>query len=296
MKTLFFLLIFCSVCYAQTGGSPNVLIQDESNDRSTVRTLDFQGAGVETSTKNGIAHIVISGAGAGSGDVLTVNGTSVDTTGNLSDDSPINLTLTDGGPGGPDNISASLDDIFLLNTGDTGTGVYDFGGATSFEISNTAGDITCDAAGEVAVDSTNKQLGVYEGSAEVAIPLRHMLQGNITAGDYDIDPDIWILDLDATTYPNGIYITAVYVDANVADPATELGANLNYCDAVAGGAFPGANATLIKAISTTTGNFSDAAVNTAVATGKSIYITLSADPSTATSVFHAKVYFRIPES
>lgn len=181
--------------------------------------------------------------------------------------------------------------------GSTMTGVHDAGGATSFEVPNTAGDVTVDAAGEIAIDSTNKQLAVYDGAAEVAIPLRHIFQGSIDlAGAYDVDPDVWLWNLDATTYPNGIYITAVYLDSSVADPTTEIDANLMYCDAVANGAFPGANATLIKAIDTTTGNFADAAVNTAVATGKTIYIDLDADPTDATTVYNLRIYYRIPES
>jgi len=45
-----------------------------------------------------------------------------------------------------------IKDIYLLNTGDVGTGVYDFGGATSLEIVNGTSP-TVDAAGEVAVDT-----------------------------------------------------------------------------------------------------------------------------------------------
>ena len=58
----------------------------------------------------------------------------------------------------------NVDDSFILNTGDIGTGVYDFGGATSFEIPNGASP-TVDAIGEVALDTTSDQL-VYYGSAK----------------------------------------------------------------------------------------------------------------------------------
>lgn len=263
---------------------------------------------------NGGAYSNLLTALTGLGDAVTVNASAVDTTANFSD-GDIAWTLVDGGAGGPDSITGtfaadSVDDTHInwgsgagqvdladIPGGISGASVWDFGGATSFEVPNTAGNVTCDVAGEMAVDSTNKQLGVYEGAAEVAIPLRHIFQGSIDlAGAWDVDSDVWLWDLDATTYPNGIYITAIYVDCSVADPTTELDANLMYCDAVAGGAFPGANATLIKAIDTTTGNFADAAVNTAVATGKSIYIDLDTDPVDATTVYHLKIYYRIPES
>lgn len=49
--------------------------------------------------------------------------------------------------------TVDVDDDFLLNNGDIGTGMYDFGGATSFEIPNSATP-TVDAAGEIAIDTT----------------------------------------------------------------------------------------------------------------------------------------------
>lgn len=78
-------------------------------------------------------------------------------------------------------ISAAADDRFLrhngtnwvdeavavyLKTGDTGTGVHDFGGATSLEIPNGAGGTTVDATGEVCVDSTSKTLNFFDGTSE----------------------------------------------------------------------------------------------------------------------------------
>jgi hypothetical protein len=41
---------------------------------------------------------------------------------------------------------------------------------------------------------------------------------------------------------------------------------------------------------------SDAAVNTAVASTKTIYITIDADPTSDTTIFHVRVQFKIPES
>lgn len=59
-----------------------------------------------------------------------------------------------------------VQDYYLLNTGDVGTGVYDFGGATSFEIPNGAGGTTVDAAGEVTVDTTSGTVNFHDGTAE----------------------------------------------------------------------------------------------------------------------------------
>ena len=67
--------------------------------------------------------------------------------------------------------SASTD--FLASTGDTGTGVYDFGGATSFELPNSATP-TVDAAGEIALDTsiTDWSHGIWkyhDGTEELAL-------------------------------------------------------------------------------------------------------------------------------
>lgn len=46
---------------------------------------------------------------------------------------------------------------YLLDTGDTGTGAFDFGGATSFEIPNGAAMFT-NTTGQIAIDTTTGQL------------------------------------------------------------------------------------------------------------------------------------------
>lgn len=54
---------------------------------------------------------------------------------------------------GPTEIT----DSYLLNNGDTGTGAYDFGGATTFEIPNGTAP-TATGVGEIAHDTTGNQL------------------------------------------------------------------------------------------------------------------------------------------
>lgn len=53
--------------------------------------------------------------------------------------------------------SANIADVFLFNTGDVGTGIFDFGGATSFEIPNGSNP-TVDEIGQIALDTTDNQL------------------------------------------------------------------------------------------------------------------------------------------
>jgi len=198
----------------------------------------------------------------------------------------------------------AVPDSYILNTGDIGTGVYDFGGATTFEIPNTAGNVTLAVIGQVAVDSTNKQLAVYDG-VEKAIPLVHSMQlhGDL-AGIWDIDAEWQLLDMDRGTgvFPNGIVITSWYVDCSVADPTTELNANLYYCDALANGAFPGANPVLVDVLDTTTGNASCVDMSGSdlgsgvIPTAKILYVLIDADPTDANTAWSIIVNYYIPES
>jgi hypothetical protein len=80
----------------------------------------------------------------------------------------------------------NVDDAFILNTGDVGTGVHDYGGATSFEVPNGAGGTTVDAAGEVTIDTTSKTLNFYDGAAEVVltpIQVQHLTIANPGASE-----------------------------------------------------------------------------------------------------------------
>ncbi|MBI3251125.1 MAG: hypothetical protein HYZ61_04755, partial [Candidatus Andersenbacteria bacterium] len=63
-----------------------------------------------------------------------------------------------------DCINATeIEDLYLFNNGDVGTGVYDFGGATSFEITNGTGP-TVDAAGEIAIDTNSDNTNITHGT------------------------------------------------------------------------------------------------------------------------------------
>ena len=176
------------------------------------------------------------------------------------------------------------------------TGVIDGGGATSTEVENAAGNVTIGEAGAVGVDTTNKQFVVFDGTNELVVPLRHVAQGTFDlAAQWDVDNQLWLIDLDSDQYPNGIYITAVTLDCTVADPTTEFLGDLKYCDAVAGGAFPGATPTVIVVMDSTTGNYSNTSVNTAVATGKSLYIEMDSDPTDSATQWHLKIKYYIEE-
>lgn len=89
------------------------------------------------------------------GQILRVTGASTYAWGALDLDDTDAITGTIG--------ASNIEDLFLLNNGDVGTGVYDFGGATSFEIVNGASP-TVDATGECAIDTTSGQLKCYDST------------------------------------------------------------------------------------------------------------------------------------
>lgn len=183
------------------------------------------------------------------------------------------------------------------------TGVLDAGGTTSTEIHNNAGDLTLNAAGEVGVDSTQRQLAWYDGTAEIAIPYLKTAQLCADlASLWDVDNDLKLMELDSAQFPDGIVITKWEVEASVADPTTELNANFNYCDDQGTGAFPGANATLIDVLDSTTGNSSESDMTNsdlgsgAIPAGKTIYLDVDVDPADANTMWCFRYNFYIPES
>ena len=63
--------------------------------------------GAITADANGVFSCTDDDGGAGAGDAITVNSTVIDTTGNFLDNLFVDWTLTDGGAGGPDDITAA---------------------------------------------------------------------------------------------------------------------------------------------------------------------------------------------
>lgn len=108
-----------------------------------------------------------------------------------------------GGSLGGTWASPTIDDLFLLNTGDIGTGVYDFGGADSFEIPNAAAPTT-DATGEIALDTTITDhqpfLQYYDGGENmsvIAIDTAELPALDNEIVKYDAATDKFVLEADA---------------------------------------------------------------------------------------------------
>ena len=79
-----------------------------------------------------------------------------------------NSTEVPGGSLGGTWASPTIDDLFLLNSGDAGVGDYDFGvGTQSFEIPNSATVTDPNVAGEIAIDTTTDQFLYYGGAQRV---------------------------------------------------------------------------------------------------------------------------------
>lgn len=155
------------------------------------------------------------------------------TTVDISDDTNLvagtNITLT--------GDTLSVDDAFLSNTGDTGTGAYDFGGATDFEIPNGAAE-TPNAAGEIAVDTTDDQLKFY-GTAERVLHFTKSL-GAVIEDPADADrfvlyrsqEAITVTDIHCLVDPAGTgesVVIDVYESGATADDTTSVDTTIT-CD------------------------------------------------------------------
>jgi hypothetical protein len=191
--------IAASDSYAVAGTA----ILSDSAGTMTLSNIDAIDATTETTLESAIdslSNLTVTGTiatGTWSADTIAVNkgGTGQtsytngqiligNTTGNTLAKATItggtNLTVTNG----TGSITLDVDDAFLANNGDTGTGVYDFGGATSFEIPNGATP-TVDAAGEIAIDTTITDytglIKYHDGTEELTVVA--MPTANLTTTD-----------------------------------------------------------------------------------------------------------------
>ncbi len=110
--------------------------------------LDCVGDIISCTHSGFTGTITVNDGGASVEDSVTVNSTAVDTTANFLD-GDIDFTLADGGAGGPDNITATLNcvdcinadeiaDVYLFNTGDQMDGDYFITNANGLVIGHTA--------------------------------------------------------------------------------------------------------------------------------------------------------------
>jgi len=109
------------------------------------------GNGLTVISSSGTDHNFQASTSPGFG---RINASSTITFNSLSDGV---LTVSAGVVSGSSTVGTNLmTDAYLFNTGDTGTGIYDFSGASSFKIPNAAAP-TVDETGETAIDNTSGQ-------------------------------------------------------------------------------------------------------------------------------------------
>ncbi len=154
-------------------------------------------------SKNGGAYSEV-GAGSGSGDNVTVNGTAVDTTANFKDNTEITFTLTDGGAGGPDDVkgvvgvvAGSKIELDELNTA-TYDDVQDF-----VNLTQSSGWLT----GGAFTDNGNGTLAVAAGTG--FIKATNSATATTCFFDWDTDASVTLSDED-TNY--------IYVEYNSGTP------------------------------------------------------------------------------
>jgi len=144
------------------------------------------------------------------------------------------------------------------------------------------GTIGTDANGKIVAGS----VGTYTRTLQMFGDMR---------GLYIVSADWILLNMDraASTYPSGVTITRVYVDCSTASPTTQLTGKLKYCDALGGGAFPGASPTDIVTLTTTTGNYDSGAISTSVGANKIIYLEMTADPTDYNTTWNICVSYTV---
>jgi hypothetical protein len=102
------------------------------------------------------------------------------------------MAVADFGGFSCNGTTCTIDDAFLLNNGDVGTGAYDFGGTTDFEIENGVNP-TVDTAGEISVDTSATSTAAlrFYADASYQIPGYYTKTLFITSPTADGDGAIW---------------------------------------------------------------------------------------------------------
>lgn len=175
----------------------------------------------------------------------------------------------------------SISDAGVISgaTGFTSTGTVDLSGATltvppftDLFLPSAAGSSVLTSA-EIALNTTDKQIGIHNGTREVAIPL-------IQHREFSFDPKaicdgtidrLFLFKIGAWA-PKGILITAWRVSFE-ADPTTEVDLDLKRADAFIGVA----NSAVMDVLDTTAGASSEATAaningGAVVANGKVVYL------------------------
>lgn len=162
----------------------------------------------------------------------------------------------------------------------TPTGTWDFSAATltipplsNLLLPNAAGSATLGAAGAISLNTTDKQVGIHNGTREVAIPLvQHMAWSFDPKAVCDGTIDRLFLFTVGPDAPKGIKLIRWTLSFE-ADPTTEVDLDLKRADAFIGVA----NAAVADVLDTTAGASSETTASNinsdaVVANGKVLYL------------------------
>ena len=103
-------MLFVAGCaWAQFSSvAPGFAIQEEDGSPDTTAFVLKVGNGDLTDNGDGTVSLATGGGSGTTDDDVTVNSTAVDTTANFLDNTTIEFDITDGGAGGPDDITGTL--------------------------------------------------------------------------------------------------------------------------------------------------------------------------------------------
>lgn len=177
--------------------------------------------------------------------------------------------------------------------GNTFTGAQDLSGA-SLRLPAAAGSATLSASGAASMNTSDNQIGVHNGTKEVAIPLTRKFP-------FSFDPKavcdgaVDRLFLFTVTEPFGITITSWRLSFE-ADPTTEVDLDLKRADAFIGVA----NSAVMDVLDTTAGVSSEATAaningGAVVANGKVVYLEFGTAYSETTHQIIFEITYEIEE-
>jgi len=111
---LFFLSI-AAPCFPQVTTSPPFCFEEEDGSPAQCFPVPIKVSnGKMTTNADGSISLDLTGGVGGTGDLVTVNGTDIDTTANFLTNTEITFVSTDGGAGGPDDVTATINDVVTV--------------------------------------------------------------------------------------------------------------------------------------------------------------------------------------
>src|SRR3990167_24920 len=155
------LFFVCPLAWADDSGiTPSAFQIVEEEDASPSCAGTILKVSNATLTDNADGSCSVDTGGGGSGDVVTVNSTAIDTTANFKDTTTITWALIDGGAGGPDDAQATAVDVTCTGClGTTEVAGLDISADTNLtagdNLTLTDDDLDLDAAVSLATSITS---------------------------------------------------------------------------------------------------------------------------------------------